>query len=158
MPRLEATLIGFKTPPNPEQLADPVARLSAEFIGLLRDIHQHGKAPLTRRQGKKLDAVVAKIVKSVPDINEASLRKMVSDSPLNHGFSGGNPPYDFGEFHVIALNWNNSTYGALREIAEKDYEVTKPVVDFLVKGARILPPPPPVNAWRYRAHHRLDFV
>lgn len=157
MTKVEATVTGFKTLPSAEQLADPMAQLSKEFIGLLRDAHKDEGivAPLTGEQAQKIDFIVEQIVAIVPEIKESTLRKMVLDNPINHGYGVGIAPHDFGEFHRLALNWNNDTYKKLREIAERDYGVTQPIVDFLLVGARILPTPPHINSWRLRHYNRI---
>src|ERR1035437_2322387 len=152
MTKVEATVTGFKTLPSAEQLADPIAQLSKEFIGLLRDTHKDEGtvAPLTGEQAQKIDFIVEQIVAIVPEIKEGTLRKMVLDNPINHGYGVGIEPYDFGEFHMVALNWNNDTYKILREIAEKEYGVTQPIVDFLITGVRVLPRPSPIKSRRFR--------
>jgi hypothetical protein len=154
MVRIEATITGRSTQPSPEELADPIAQLGAEYIGL-RTAHATYEAwEPTDEQRQQVEDSISKIKTAIPDISEDALRKMVFENPrTNRSWAqGGNAPYDWTEFHVLALNWNNEVHGRNRKIAEEQYGITQTEVDFLKRGARILPPAPPLIAspWFYR--------
>ena len=145
MGRIEATLTGRSIPPTEKELVDPIAQLGAEYIGLLRTAHVTYKAwEPTDEQRQGIEDAVTRIKAAVPDISEEALRKMVFDNPRTNRswVSGGSAPYDDAEFHVLALNWNNEVHGRNRKIAEQHYGITQVEVDFLRRGAMILPPAP----------------
>ncbi len=147
MPRIEATLTGRSTPPTEEELGDPIAQLSVEYIGLLRTAHAtYQPWEPTDEQRQSVEDAVARIKTAVPKISEDTLRKMVFENPnANRKWTlGGGAPYDFSEFHVLALNWDNGVHANNRQIAELHYGVTEAEIDFLQKGAMILPPAPPL--------------
>lgn len=133
--------------PEESEQVDSLAQLSADYIGLLRVAHAtYQPWEPTDEQEQDVEDVVARIKAAVPDISEDALRKMVFNNPnANRKWAvGGMTPYDSTEFHVLALNWSNEGYGNNRRIAEKQYGVTQVEVDFLKRGAVILPPAPPL--------------
>lgn len=153
MPRIEATWTGRSTPPTEDELADPIAQLGAEYIGLLRAAHATFQPwEPTQEERQKVEDAVARIKAAVPEISEDALRKMLFDNPnANRKWTiGGKAPYDISEFHILAMNWNNDVLRGNRQVAEQHYGVTQVEVDFLTRGAMILPPAPPLflSVWR----------
>jgi len=143
MPGKEAKDAGGYTEPTEAELADPIAQLSAEYIGLLRTAHStYQPWEPTDNQRQEVEDAIVEIKAAVPEISDETLRKMIFDNPndMKKGWAlSAQTPSDITEFHRLAELWDNRDFSGNRQIAEDHYGVTQVEVDFLVKGARILP-------------------